>query len=184
MEEEIWKDIDGYDGVYKISSIGRIVRADRIRTRITKLGKTSYIKEPSKIMKKCLDVDGYSVTRITKDGQRKFFKVHRLVAMAFIPNPENKSEVNRINFIKDDNRVENLEWVTPKENVNHMVSNGRNNVSHGESHYASKFKESDIIEIREMYANGVVQRRLSEKYNCCPRTICSIVHGETWKCVS
>lgn len=105
--QETWKEIDIVNGLYSVSDKGR-VRNNR----------TGYILKPTPFnhgyMKVNLKVEGTSITQ----------QVHRLVAMAFIPNPENKPEVNHKNGIHDDNRVENLEWVTGEENRNHAYETG------------------------------------------------------------
>ena len=102
MLEEIWKDIEGYTGLYQVSSWGRVKNS---RTgRVLKAGKTK---------------KGYLQLCLCKNGIRKFYSVHRLVAQAFIPNPQNKPEVNHIDEDKENNYFENLEWVTRSENMNH-----------------------------------------------------------------
>jgi hypothetical protein len=93
---EIWKPIVGYDG-YEISNLGRV--------KSVKFGK-------EKIMKNDKNEDGYLRVNLCKEGNHKHFKVHRLVAQAFIPNPNNFPIINHKNEIKTDNRVENLEWCT------------------------------------------------------------------------
>ena len=106
MEEEIWKPIKDFEGYYEVSNIGRVRSLNYKRT-----GK-------EKILTNIEDYKGYLEVVLTKNGKRKQFKVHRLVAEAFIPNPENKPCIDHINTIKSDNRVENLRWVTYKENSN------------------------------------------------------------------
>lgn len=108
--EEIWKDIKGYENLYQISSMGRI-------RRITKTGK-------KKILKQFLDstTGGYYRVNLCKNGICTKAKPHQLVAQAFIPNPENKPCIDHINTDRADNRVENLRWVTIKENCNNPIT--------------------------------------------------------------
>jgi len=102
---EIWKDVLGYEGIYKVSSIGRI--------KSLKFGK-------EKILKPVLNSKKYPMVNLLKDNPRKNFLIHRLLGVAFIPNPENKCDINHINGIKNDNRIENLEWCTRSENLYHV----------------------------------------------------------------
>lgn len=111
--EEIWKDIEDYEG-YQVSNFGRVRSLDRYNSR------GWWIK--GCILKPIMDKKGYLTVGLSKNNQRKAFKVHRLVALHFIPNIENKPEIDHINTIKTDNRVENLRWVTPKENSNNPLS--------------------------------------------------------------
>lgn len=113
MEEEIWKDIQGWEGFYLASNLGRIKSID------FRGFKRDLILKPNVSNKW-----GYPYVKFISKSNVKTLKVHRLVAQTFIPNPENKPEVNHINGIKTDNRVENLEWVTKSENAIHAFKIG------------------------------------------------------------
>lgn len=107
--EEIWKDIDGYPN-YQVSNMGRVKSLNYKRTgkeKILKLNKHKF---------------GYFMVSLRKNGITSKICVHRLVAKAFIPNPENKPEIDHINTNQSDNRVENLRWVTSKENSNNPIT--------------------------------------------------------------
>jgi len=111
---EQWVPILGYEDSYEVSNLGRIRSKDRSIPR----GKNGNLNLKGRIKKLVLK-NTYPATSFRKKGRVKLLYVHRFVAVAFIPNPENKEEVNHINSIRTDNRVENLEWVTPKENQQH-----------------------------------------------------------------
>ena len=126
MEEEVWKPIKDYEGLYEISNLGRVRNLNYKGS-----GK-------GKILKNTKDSKGYLIVGLTKNGKRKLFKIHRLVAEAFIPNPENKPCIDHINTIKNDNRVENLRWVTNEENNNNPLTKKKRNENYanfkGENH--------------------------------------------------
>lgn len=117
MTKEIWRDVKGYEGLYQVSSEGRVKSLKRKNS----LGRT--IEE--RILKPVVVGRGYLQVDLYTGGKMKRFYVHRLVCEVFHENPENKPEVNHINEIKTDNRACNLEWCTRIENCNHGTRNER-----------------------------------------------------------
>ena len=121
MIEEVWRDINGYEGYYQVSSEGRVKSLER--TFINKSGRKRTVKE--RILKPAFDGWGYLIVTLCAGGKRKNLMVHRLVCEAFNDNRDEKPEVNHINEIKTDNRACNLEWCTRRENLNHGTRNER-----------------------------------------------------------
>ena len=119
---EQWKDVVGFEGLYQVSDHGRV------RTLPKKVA-TGRV-QPQRIMKLQQTRKGYIVVPLCKETNRYSRQVHRLVAEAFIPNPDNKTTVNHKNNIKSDNRVTNLEWATLSENLKHAFDNGYRNVNY------------------------------------------------------
>lgn len=120
--EEVWKDISGYEGYYQVSNLGRIKSLERFCINAPN-NVSGFIKN-EKVLVLNPRNDGYPATTFKSSGKFKTFRVHRLVASAFIPNPHGKKNVNHINGIKTDNRVENLEWATHSENNKHAYRTG------------------------------------------------------------
>ena len=114
MKNEEWLDVKGYEGLYQVSSDGRVKSLER--TFIDKIGRERYVKE--RILKPAIDRYGYLLVSLYAGGKQKNHTVHRLVCEAFHENPDNKPQVNHINEIKTDNRASNLEWATARENSN------------------------------------------------------------------
>ena len=111
--QEVWKPIEGTNGMYEVSNTGKI---RSVNYRGTGVPKT---------LSSQLDHKGYCRIHVKKkEFAYRTFKVHREVAHAFVPNPQKKTQVNHINGIKTDNRAENLEWVTHQENADHAMENG------------------------------------------------------------
>lgn len=135
---EIYKNIEGYEGLYQVSNLGNVKSLERINKNNRKVKEK--ILKPLKLNTKYLSIV------LCKNGKNNRFLVHRLVAQAFIPNPENKPCIDHINTDRTDNRVENLRWVTYKENSNNPITKTKQKENNhkpnlgkfGKEHYNSK----------------------------------------------
>lgn len=122
---EVWRDIKGYEGYYKVSSLGRL----------------KSLKRSPKILTPYVVTGGYIGHKLCKDGKERSYRFHRIVASAFLDNPNNLPEVNHKNGIKTDNRVENIEWCSRLENARHATKNDLRTSS-------LKYKEANEIRVK------------------------------------
>ena len=156
--QEIWKDIKDYEGLYQVSNLGNVKASKReIYT-----GRGYYIRE-ERPLKLRLNTKGYYYIDLSKNNKTKRFMVHRLVALMFISNPDNKPCVDHINTIRTDNRVENLRWVTKKENSNNPLS--INNYSKANKAYGTNNRSARAV---KCITTGEIFNTMTEaanKYN-------------------
>lgn len=115
IKVEEWRDIEDFEGCYQVSNMGRIKSLERVVMR--KDGKPLTVRE--RILKANKNEDGYLLVSLHGNGKKRAASIHRFVAETFIPNPDNKPQVNHLDENKTNNCVSNLEWVTNLENVNH-----------------------------------------------------------------
>lgn len=165
MDTEVWKSlnslIDNGDG-YSVSNLGN-VRNDKTLT----------------ILKPQSDKRGYHRVSLYANSKARHYFVHRLVALAFLPNPLNKEQVNHIDGSKDNNQLTNLEWSTPEENIQHAFTNDLK--SHkGGNNPTSILTEDDVRDIKEMLKNKYSGVAIAKKYNVSPKAISHIKLGSTW----
>lgn len=172
---EFWKYVVNTNNRYLISNYGRLLTL-----------KYKGSNKPS-IMKPATNKKGYLHTLIVYNGKLKPVTIHRLVAETWINNPFKKLQVNHINFIRTDNRVENLEWCTPKENTLHSYRNGRiimptnAPAMRGSKNGCSKLNEQQVKEIRMKFKPRIYTREmLAKEYNVKPSTIKDVIL-RSWK---
>lgn len=136
MKKEIWKDIEGFEGLYMISNKGRLKSLERFKNNNGGL-----VKVEEKILTNHKDKKGYNFNTICKNGKIFSLRTHRIVAKHFIPNPKNKPQVNHINRIRHDNRVDNLEWCTNRENISHSKVFLKSSSKYVGVHYVGKYNK-------------------------------------------
>lgn len=171
---EVWKDIIGYKGLYQVSNSGKVKSLHRRRRN---KHSTAIVYE--RLLKIHISARGYIRARLCKNNAYTNFSVHRLVAIAFIPNPENKPCVNHINGIKTDNRIENLEWVTLSENAQHAIKNGLKMSRKGSDNPMAKLTNEQVLEIRKI-GKSKTQEELGLIYGVDRRTIGKVLNRQKY----
>lgn len=169
---EIWKDIQDYKGLYQVSNLGRIKSLNGVRSKVIK---------PA-------NVNNYCQVGLYKDGVMKLLKVHRLVALAFIPNTlKDKTEVNHINGNKGDNNILNLEWCTPKENSIHahntgLINNNNRSTRNFVRQPVQQIKDKHII--ATFHSAMQVQQTFgyyASRISACARGVSKTAYGFEWR---
>lgn len=166
MQEE-WTHIQDYED-YLVSNFGRV---------------KSLKKGTEVILRPILDAKGYLRVNLYKDGIRHMLKIHRLVATTFIANPNGLPQVNHKDGNKENNHVDNLEWVTESQNSQHAFNNGLRDAPRGEQNGQHKLTQKDVDEIRKSYIKGDLMfggKALAKKYGVDPITISRIVNNQRW----
>lgn len=175
---ERWEDIPEFEGCYQISNYGNVKRLSRLVHR--KGLHSTQIKEISSI-KFSINRNGYCYYRLNVNNKKTMIFPQRLVAKLFVPNPENKPEVNHIDGNKLNNNYSNLEWMTRKENMAHAFKNKLHDLN-GEKSYRAKLKNEDVVHIRELFSSKTKnQSELGRQYGMSAQGIRDVILRKTWK---
>lgn len=171
-QEEIWRDIEGYEGLYQVSNLGRVKSLERI----DEMGRLRL----GRILSPVIDRYGYLRVNLYKEGKRKTFQVHRLVGQAFIPNPEGLPQINHKDEDPSNDRADNLEWCSRSYNINYGTRNERQvqtRIRNGnadpemcgilnrdEKEYYRLYYQKNIEHLREQNRERVREYRRRKKY--------------------
>jgi hypothetical protein len=174
--EEIWKDIKGFEAIYQISNLGRVKSLKRSITH-SYWGKVNLSE---RIKKAFIDRCGYYSVMLHKESVKKSFSVHRLVALAFIPNENKKLDVNHKNGIKTDNRLENLEWMTRSENVIHSLKTRLKIPKNGNQVHNSILSKENAIKIKYEHKD-LTHKQIAKLYGIDSSLVSKIRRNLNWK---
>jgi hypothetical protein len=157
-----WSKINDFPN-YKVSSEGEVVNLTTGKQLATPIHK-----------------HGYLCVRLWHKGKTRLLKLYRILAIAFIPNPENKREVNHLDGNRMNHSLSNLEWATPSENMKHAYLNGlsKGHFKKGFNHQFSKVSESDVLEIRRLRRLGMRLKDIGKKFNITPDHTCRITKNK------
>lgn len=177
---EIWKNIEDFEG-FQISNLGRIKRLEYKKWCVPN---NSFSTMKEKILKTSFNNSkSYERIKISLNNRTKIYSIHRLVAITFIPNPNNYPQINHIDGDKSNNKVENLEWCTNNENMKHRYEVLKKfSFPKGESCNFSKLNKEKVIEISKLIKDGYKDKDIARMYNLkSTSTIIFIRQGITWK---
>lgn len=177
---EQWNDVVGYEGYYKVSTFGRI---KSLKRQVFQPQFQKWALRKERIIAQTLNKYGYCKIVLQVDNVRVDTTAHVIVGTAYLPNPENKTQINHKKGNKTDNRPTELEWNTAKENSNHAISIGIDSVV-GVHNGRCILSEKDVLAIREGYEKGKhnnYRNRMSKKYGVSTSQVGKICLGYLWK---
>ena len=181
--DEVWKDIPGYEGLYQVSNLGRVRSFGRTVMRNTRWGTQHPYHIAGRVLKILHSQADYTYVHLfDEDGTPTNHKVHRLVAQAFVPNPKHLDEVNHIDEDKDNNRADNLEWITHIDNCNHGTRNER--VAKHAKQVEQLTLDGQHVAYYQSAAEAGRQTGIphSAIYKCCNHgDICNVARGYQWR---
>jgi hypothetical protein len=175
MKSEEWRSIPGYEGLYEVSSLGRVRSLDHmVRNRYSVALKRGIV------LRQTPDRRGYMQVHLSNGSKVETCKVHRLAATAFIgPPPTPDAQVNHIDFTKDNNVFVNLEWCTRQKNHRHAVDGGRLDGSISPKR-GKKLTPAKVLSIRAASANGETDKSIGTRFGVARETVGKIIRGKIW----
>lgn len=169
MLGEQWKTVAGYEGLYEVSDLGRVRSLDRL-VAYKRTG--GVMLRRGRLLAGALDKAGYAHLVLCKEGKQKTLYFSRLVAQAFVPNPDNLPDVHHKDFDKTNNSSRNLVWTTHQQNIKHSVVGGR---------YAKKLNSKVVSEIKTRHRNGESQASIARNLGVRYETVHHVVNGRSWR---
>jgi hypothetical protein len=179
---EVWAKVDwlGFDFDLEVSSLGRVRRAPLWYDTVSKRGTPCRSRKRERYYSQWIAKSGYPMIAIKFRGVRRKYLVHRLVAQAFVPGYAPDLSVNHINCNKQDNRAENLEWVTLAENTALQWRDGLVNLR-GEANPKSKLSDAKVREIRRLLALGNMKKHhIAKQFGICDAMLLKIERRQAW----
>lgn len=174
---EVWKDVIGLEDYYQVSNLGNVRSKERFVIR----GRGGKCKIQCKNLNPAINSDGYLTGIFRVDKNPINYKVHRILAESFIGSIPKGFEVNHINGIKTDNRLENLEIVSKSKNIKHAFALGLNKPRRGQLNGMCKIDSNKAKSVKEMTKNGFTESQISSQLNVSIHTVRDIRRGKTWK---
>lgn len=175
LNEEIWKPVIGWEEFYEVSNLGRVKGLNRLSSSGKRL--------QSKIRKSVYNKKGYLILGLSKNGINKMQITHRLVAKAFIPNPNNLPQINHKDGDKTNNKPENLEWVTSLENIKHAYATGLKEGMPGETNGRALSSNKEVEDIIERYNIGEKASEIVKSTGLTLFNIREILFGKSWSTI-
>lgn len=177
-EKETWKPVVGFEGLYEVSDLGRVRSLDRI---VKQWNRHAWIeREFLGVILKPRSLNGYASYILYKEGENRSATGHVLVAEAFIGPRPSGFQVCHYNGVRNDNRLDNLRYDTPKANSQDTIRHGRQVRPQGEKHGMSKFTAHEVELMRKYSAKGVSQTDIACMFNTAQGTVSAIVRKKSW----
>lgn len=172
MHMEEWKDIPGFESIYQASTLGRIRSLDRVE-------RDRPLPRKGKVLATYRQAGKHTHVTLYLHGKRCVMLLHRLILRTFAGEPKEGQEGDHINFNRDDNRLENLRWLSKLENMRAYFASGRH--ATGEKKHGAKLNPAKVLEIRRMREEGKSRQEIAGKFGVSPMAVWQIDNGRSWK---